>query len=86
MRGERSLGIGAAFAQHVERVAGEHDDRRAATSFDGVRDRSYDFPGGIGAPRHEPKPTEHEDLTADCNRERNLVDHRRPPGRKVDES
>ena len=43
MRGERGVGIGAAFAQHVERVAREDDHRRAATPFDRVRDRPRHF-------------------------------------------
>ena len=45
------VGIGATLAEHVERVAREHDHRRAAAALDRVRDRPRDLAGDVGSAR-----------------------------------
>ncbi len=85
MRDERGVGIGATFSEHVERVAGEHDHGRPAARLDRVRDRPGDLARHIGSARNQPQTPEHEHLAATGDRERLLVDDRRPAGREVDE-
>ena len=85
MGGERRLGIRAALAEHVERVAGEDDHRRPAAPFDRERDGAGHLPRHVGSAGYETQAAEHQYLSTTRDRQRGFVDDARPTGCEVDE-